>query len=719
MKLRGSGSSIRLYKTGDLVRQHVSSGLLTFVGRNDDQVKVRGQRVEPGEVEGQVAQVFPGSQVIVLVVKKLAGAVLAALVLQNGEVRSSAGETANLFPPPSLAFAALAKAAFSKLRETMPTYMIPSIILPLSYLPKAATGKADRNLLRDRVASLSAEEIEAYVAASVSHRPASTAMEAELQQLVGQVLQRPLHSISLDEDLFRLGMDSLTAMTLASAARRRGWEVSVPIIFQHSRLSDLARIVEQGQHGTSSRSQLEEARAILNKRLVSLLPEICTKWDLREDQITHIAPTTYYQHMALASDHEAFFGLYFSKPMASEALKAAASRVVNLHSILRTAFVPLEDTYVQLTLCDFDLPSQEIQTNEAEVSAAMELFCRDAADKTAGFGVPVTKLVLMLDGQGDCLSLLLRLQRAQFDGVSVMRIMADWRSALEHAACSWEPAPSLDYADFALARVAQNTPDVFGMWRDVLQGSSMTYLVPQQEYISMTDRGHAERLVTSSCDIPLPEPAPGYTMATVAKAAWAICLARETESEDLLFLQLVRNRHLALDGIDKMVGCSLNYVPVRVPLRRDWKISDLLHWLHQQHIRTMAGDTADWPDVVAKSTTWSSDTEFGSVIHYLSAPAAPVYHFPGDTVAQFQLYDEKMTHTCPLVTCIEFPGPTEQSGRQMKILVTSAVGGQGMVDRLLAVFRSLLCEANAQLDQSVSNILQGLRDGDDAMGKAR
>ncbi|KAG5933883.1 D-lysergyl-peptide-synthetase subunit 1 [Claviceps pazoutovae] len=719
MKLRGSGSSIRLYKTGDLVRQHVSSGLLTFVGRNDDQVKVRGQRVEPGEVEGQVAQVFPGSQVIVLVVKKLAGAVLAALVLQNGEDRSSAGETDNLFPPPSLAFAALAKAAFSKLRETMPTYMIPSIILPLMYLPKAATGKADRNLLRDRVASLSNEEIEAYVAASVSHRPASTAIEAELQQLVGQVLQKPLHSISLDEDLFRLGMDSLTAMTLASAARRRGWEVSVPIIFQHSRISDLARIVEQGQHGISSRSQLEEARAILNKRLVSLLPEICTKWDLPQDQITHIAPTTYYQHMALASDHEAFFGLYFSKPVASEALKAAASRVVNLHSILRTAFVPLENTYVQLTLCDFDLPSQEIQTKETEVSAAMELFCRDAADKTAGFGVPVTKLILMLDRQGDCLSLLLRLQRAQFDGVSVMRIMADWRSALENASCSWEPSPSLDYADFALGRVAQNTPDVFGMWRDVLQGSSMTYLTPQEEYISMTDRAHAERLVTSSCDIPLPEPAPGYTMATVAKAAWAMCLARETESEDVLCLQLVRNRHLALDGIDKMVGCSLNYVPVRVPLRRDWKTSDLLHWLHQQHIRTMAGDTADWPDIVAKSTTWSSDTEFGSVIHYLSAPATPVYHFPGDTVAQFQLYDEKMTHTCPLVTCVEFPGPTEQSGRQMKIMVTSAVGGQDMVDRLLAVFRHLLCEANAQLDQSVSNILQGLRDGDDAMGKAQ
>ncbi|KAG6092141.1 D-lysergyl-peptide-synthetase subunit 1, partial [Claviceps sp. LM454 group G7] len=374
-KLRGSGSSIRLYKTGDLVRQHVSSGLLTFVGRNDDQVKVRGQRVEPGEVEGQVAQVFPGSQVIVLVVKKVAGAVLAALVLQNGSDHSSADETANLFPPPSLAFAALAKAAFSKLRENMPTYMIPSIILPLAYLPKAGTGKADRKLLRDRVASLSDEEIEAYMAASLSHRLASTAIEAELQELVGQVLQKPPHSISLDEDLFRLGMDSLTAMTLASAARRRRWEISVPIIFQHSRVSELARIVEKEQHETgSSRSQLKEAIAVLNERLVSLLPEICTKWDLRHDRVTHIAPTTYYQHMALASDHEAFFGLYFSKPVASEALKTAASRVVELHSILRTAFVPLEDTYVQLTLCDFDLPSQEIHTNEAEVSAAMELF---------------------------------------------------------------------------------------------------------------------------------------------------------------------------------------------------------------------------------------------------------------------------------------------------------------------------------------------------------
>nr|AEV21218.1 lysergyl peptide synthetase subunit 1 LPS1 [Periglandula ipomoeae] len=700
LNLRGHESSIRLYKTGDLVRQDVSSGLLTFLCRKDDQVKVRGQRVEPGEVETQVSQVFPGSQVIVLVVKRSDTAILVALILQKDEAGSFPTKTGNVIPPPSSAFAESVRAAFSRLRETMPTYMIPSFILPLAHLPKASTGKADRKLLQDCVASLSNDELEEYIAANVSRRVASTAVEAQLQELVGQVLHKPSHTIPLDEDLFRLGIDSLTAMTFATAARGCGWEVSVPIIFQHSRLSDLALLLDRGQH--SKQGPLKEPP--IPNPLASFLPEICTKWHLQEDQITHIVPTTYYQQMALASDHDAFIGLHFSRPIASEALKSAASRLVKQHSIFRTVFIPFQNAYVQLTLRDFDLPSQEIQSNEAELSTVIEFFCREAAKNAAEFGVPHAKLVLILNKEGGCLSALLRLQRAQFDGVAVTRMMADWRSALEEEPSL--PVLTLDYADFVLGRIAQNTPEVFEMWRDVLQGSSMTYLFPQHEYIRMTDRSRTERLVTSSCDIPLPEPVEGFTMATVAKAAWAMCLARQAQRQDVLFLQLVRNRHLALDGIDKMIGCCINYIPVRVPLQPDWTASDLLHWVQQQHIRTMTGDTVDWDDVVAKSTTWPSDTEFGSVLHYLSAPAAPAYDFPGDICGRFQLYDNKMLHTCPLVTCIVFPSRTDPSLKELKIIVTSAVCGQEMANRLLSMFRTMLHQANNHPDKLISDLLR-------------
>ncbi|KAG5924159.1 D-lysergyl-peptide-synthetase subunit 1 [Claviceps africana] len=707
--LRGKDAPARLYKTGDLVRQDVRSGRLTFVGRNDDQVKIRGQRVEPGEVEAQVARVFPGCHVVVMMARRSGKANLVAFVLDGdgNETASSAAAPGNAVPPPSPAFAESARAAFSQLREMMPTYMMPSFILPLSYLPRASTGKADRKVLRDCLASLSDDELGAYVAADVGHRAASSAIEAQLQELVGQVLHKPTHAISLDEDLFRMGLDSLTAMTLTTTARRRGWEIPVPLIFQHSRISDLALVLaRKNQEKQQGATGLDEAP--MPNPVASLLPRVCTEWRLDERQVVSIAPTTYYQQISVASDHDTFIGLHFSRPAAAQALAAAAGRVVEHHSILRTVFVPFEDSHVQLTLQKWHLPTEEVRTDEDSLAATIALFCRDAAQAAPEHGIPLTKLVLMVDGHGGCLAALLRLQRAQFDGVAVMRIMADWRAALEGQA--WPAASKPDYADFVLRRAAQNTPDVFDMWRDVLCGSSMTYLRPQDTYLALTDRARCEeRLATSTCDIALPEPVHAFTMATVAKAAWTICLAQQTRLRDIVFLQLVRNRSLPLDGIENMVGSCLNYVPVRVPLEPGWTVSHLLRWIQQQHVRTMPGDTADWPHIVARSTPWPPGTEFGSVLHYLSAPAAPVYDFSGGVSAEFRLYEDKMVHTCPCITCIVFPdvGDAAPARNDMRIIVTSAVGGQELTDRLLAMFQALLHEINDEPDRMLSDWMRG------------
>ncbi|KAG5949642.1 NRPS protein [Claviceps sorghi] len=348
--LRGHEAPARLYKTGDLVRQDVRSGRLTFVGRGDDQVKIRGQRVEPGEVEAQVADVFPGSHVTVVVAERAGKAILVALVLDkdkgDGAGSSPPAATGNAIAPPSRAFAESARAAFSRLRETMPAYMVPSLVLPLRHLPRAATGKADRATLRDCVASLSDDQLGAHAAADVARRAASSAVEAELQELA---LQRPPHAVPLDEDLFRVGLDSLTAMTLTTTARRRGWEIPVALVFQHARLSDLALVLAREHRGPQQgRTRLEEAP--VPNPVASFLPRICAEWHLDEGRIVHAAPTTHYQQRCLAAGHDAFVGLHFSRPVSARALASAAARVVEHHSILRTVFVPFQDSYVQLAL---------------------------------------------------------------------------------------------------------------------------------------------------------------------------------------------------------------------------------------------------------------------------------------------------------------------------------------------------------------------------------
>ncbi|RYP54389.1 hypothetical protein DL768_000806 [Monosporascus sp. mg162] len=176
----------------------------------------------------------------------------------------------------------------------------------------------------------------------------------------------------------------------------------------------------------------------------------------------------------------------------------------------------------------------------------------------------------------------------------------------------------------------------------------MTYLAPPNKYIRSTDRAHTELLVTSSCDIPTPDTKGGVTMATVIKAAWTLCLAQQTQTHDVAFAQLVRNRHLAVATIERTVGPCINYISVRVPLKLDWTVEELLHWVQRQHIGTMTCDTADWDDLVIESTSWPHDTEFGSAVHHLSAPVAGDYLSPRDIPCRFQIYDFKMVHTYPM-----------------------------------------------------------------------
>nr|AGS31967.1 lysergyl peptide synthetase subunit 1 [Epichloe amarillans] len=696
-RLRGGHSPKRLYKTGDLVSAGLD-GCLSFVGRKDDQVKIRGQRVELGEVEALVSQAFSGSHVVVETVKDLSSTILAAFILQKETAHAQPSSISSLLHPPSTLFQELISAASCSLRETMPSFMIPTVFLPLAHLPKAPTGKTDRNFLRGHVASLSRMELEAYSIVDATGRAPSTPLETRLQELVGRVLHRSPESIPLDEDLFTFGLDSLTAMTLATLVREDGLAISVPTIFQRPRLSELAVVLNHEQ-------QIKQGQCLAPppNALMASMDELCAQWQLDRSQVVNIAPTTYYQRGSLASHHTNFIALHFSQPLDPIAFRKAVVGLVQKHAILRTAFVPFQDTFVQLSLRDFDLPVQEIRTDEDDPSVVAESFCREADRVPVSFGTPITQLYMILGRAGDRLSAVLRLQRAQYDGVAVSCMIADLRSAFDEAPSS--ALPTLEYADYVISRREHSSPSVFQVWRELLQGSSMTYLVPPTEYIRSTDRSRTELLVTSSCDIPMPDSKGGITMATVIKTAWALCLARQTQSQDVVFAQLVRNRHLAIAGIDRTVGPCINYVPVRASLNLDWTAKEFLHWVQRQHIRTMTCDMADWDDLVIESTSWPRDTELGSAVHYLSAPVASDYAFAEDVPCRFQMYDFKMVHTYPMVTCLPFPSVDDASLKVLKIILTSAVFGQGVADRLLSLFRDMVHRLTTYPESLVSELL--------------
>ncbi len=193
----------RMYRTGDLAR-HDEHGLLHFVGRADEQVKVRGHRVEPGEVEAVLGRHPAVTRAVVGVQRGRLVAHVEGTGAEPGELRAHVA-------------------------AALPEHMVPSAIAVLARLPLLANGKLDR-------AALPTPQ------PVVSEREPGTPVEAVLCAVAAEVLELP--RVGVDDDFFALGGDSLVAMALVGRARAAGLRISPRQVFTARTAARLAEVAE-------------------------------------------------------------------------------------------------------------------------------------------------------------------------------------------------------------------------------------------------------------------------------------------------------------------------------------------------------------------------------------------------------------------------------------------------------------------------------------------
>jgi hypothetical protein len=201
----------RLYRTGDRVRW-LESGEVDFLGRLDGQVKVRGHRIELGEVEG-VLCAHP--------------AVGNAVAVVRGD---GAGRRLVAYVTPADADVAAVR---SHAAARLPEYMIPAAVVAMDALPLTPNGKVDRRALPEPDFSVTAEE---FVAPS-------TETELLLAEIWSELLG--IGRVSAGHSFFEAGGHSLLAMRLATAVLER-CDVDLPLrtVFEIPRLRDLAARVD-------------------------------------------------------------------------------------------------------------------------------------------------------------------------------------------------------------------------------------------------------------------------------------------------------------------------------------------------------------------------------------------------------------------------------------------------------------------------------------------
>ncbi len=207
----------RLYHSGDFGRW-LRDGNLEFLGRRDEQIKVRGMRVELGEVERQITL--------------LDGVRAASVIARKGPHDTTM--SAFVVGAPDLS----ADAVLAELRRTLPPHLLPATCEVLDHFPVNSNGKVDKKLLAERASAPSAPRPD-------RPKPA-TDTERRLAAAWSEILGRPLDDIAADDDFFALGGDSLASVRLIVRLQRT---MSLVQLMAHPVLRDLASAMDGAQTG--------------------------------------------------------------------------------------------------------------------------------------------------------------------------------------------------------------------------------------------------------------------------------------------------------------------------------------------------------------------------------------------------------------------------------------------------------------------------------------
>ena len=321
-------SALSLYRTGDLVCYR-SDGTLRYFGRKDSQIKIRGQRVELGEIEAKVRTRLSTQLTVVAEAIDRPGTdnsksivLLAFLIGQEtgGKSQHDAAQASDAYLLEPGAAEDLKKA----LHQDLSAHAIPSHYIRVLTRPLTATGKTDRRTLRSIGARLLAEKPQTRTAPLESMQlEHATRAERTLHQLWYGALQLDPHAEHANVNFFEAGGDSIAAIKMVNRARSAGITLTVRDVFQHPTYGQLEAAVRPGSTRHHPIPPLLSASQ--HSKSVDLSFGQGRLWFLHQ-----LHPDASWYHISLAARLQG--------PLDSNALAKALNALEQRHETLRTTF---------------------------------------------------------------------------------------------------------------------------------------------------------------------------------------------------------------------------------------------------------------------------------------------------------------------------------------------------------------------------------------------
>jgi amino acid adenylation domain-containing protein len=608
---RSGQSDVRLYKTGDLV-QYDSDGSIRFRGRKDAQVKIRGQRVDLGEIEHWIQKCLPPDNEIKTVVEFLTpfGRETGLLVvfLELGGVQSGNMKANIQF---------LASELNEGLSQNLPEYMIPRVYYPVEEIPMTATGKTHRQKLRQIGGSLTIEELMSPLQSSKTSGPLSESLNDPvghiLLQLWASALEITPSSIGCNDSFLSLGGDSITAIHVATQARSEGIDLTVADMMEFTKLGDLVDIIAR---------RPKICHTAMSTKPFSLVDPGTSSQIAAQNygDIIDILPTTETQNFFLTQWTVSCYTCILQGEVDVGRLQAACRAVVLRHDILRTVFIKNGSRFMQLVKKSFDPPFDWYMADND-----LETACPLAVERIIAETGPISRRPIisftLLSESSQRHALLVRVSHAQYDGNTSPILFRDISAAYNSVESEAFLQRATPFSRYLYARSMGPSHQAFEFWRENFRGASMTILNP-----STLNGGESspEARVIAPASGPLPPALCDLTVPTLINAAISLLLSELVQKEDVIFGTVMDTRTLGFPGIETTLGPCININPLRAHVQpRTMTFRELCHALQSQYANVTRHAYHDLSDIVANCTDWHPETKLGCMVNHLRPDEGP------------------------------------------------------------------------------------------------
>jgi amino acid adenylation domain-containing protein len=587
----------QLYKTGDLGR-YLPDGSIEYLGRNDFQLKIRGFRVEPGEIEARLIEHDSVREAVVIAREDAAGgkSLVAYVTTPESTIDVDALRT--------------------HLSSTLPGYMVPAAYVRLEFLPLTSNGKLDRK-------ALPAPDNAAY--ATRDYEAPVGEVEQSLAQIWGAVLK--LARVGRHDNFFELGGHSLLAVALISRLRRT-LHVNIPLkeLFAHPTLSAFAEKVKN-----ASRAVLSPVLPIFREQALPL--------SFAQQRLWFLA-----QMEGVSEAYHIPMGLRLRGKLDRPALRRALERVVQRHEVLRTRFIPGADGPVQLITRISDFALQESSCGDgAKGELALEALMAEEATRLFDLEKgPLIRGHLIRLSETEHV-LLITMHHIVSDGWSIDVLRHElgvlYGAYHEGREDPLEPL-TIQYADYAmwqrrlLSGEALNRQSEY--WRRTLAGAPALLDLPTDRP-RPTEQSFAGRTVEVALDATLTRDLKalsarhGLTLYMTLLAAWVAVLSKLSGQDEVVIGTAVTNRTQV--ELENLIGFFVNTQALRICAAG--RVDELL-----EHVKARTLDAHEHHDlpfeqvveIVKPSRSLSHQPIFQAMLAWQSEEDSAI-EFPGLTVS--------------------------------------------------------------------------------------